>query len=393
VYFFPYKIDRPFSMPWATIGLIAANVFVFVLQILGGFESTVMFLGFRPNLAGLITWVSAMFLHGGLMHLLGNMYFLWLFGSMVEDALGRTRYLAIYFAGGAAASLLHAVMVVAFMPALRDIPMVGASGAVAAIMGVAAMRFYATKLRVAYMIFFRFGTFAIPSAVGIGLWLAGQVLDGMVGIAVGGSGVANWAHVGGLVFGLAYAGLSGDLKAASREYLAEEADRLSAGATQHAAAAKFAELAESDPSNPEWHRKRARALANAEPPSLDAAREEYAAAYALAVGSRDMSAAFDIHAEAFVLCGSVARTSQELLALAAEAEHRFEPAEASRLYGMVLDFYGETPSAEKATFGLAHMQLRLQQHQLARETWARFVARYPYSDFIAFADAEFTRAT
>ncbi|MDO8880227.1 MAG: rhomboid family intramembrane serine protease [Coriobacteriia bacterium] len=387
----PYRIDRAFKMPWATIGLIVLNTVVFSFSVSIGLEWTIATLGFRMGPWAPLTWLSASFLHADPLHLLGNMYFLWLFGSIVEDALGPRRLVAVYIVGGLVAAISHGVVMLAFVPGAADIPMIGASGALAAIMGLFAVRFYRTKIRVGYFVWFvamiRYGTFAISSVAGVVLWFARDVVSGLIGIGLGAAGgVANWAHLGGVVFGVAIGLLSGQIRSASTEYLADDAHMYAATGTHEIAAAKYAELAEQDPQNPEWRRRKARELANAIAAAPGSASAEYGHAIRLYVQGRRMPEALDTFIEADGRLGTLALDHPLLLALAAEAERRSDWPTAERLYLHVADERGGTPAAEKAVFRLAHVYLGMEDRERAQATWEHFGDLHPSSEWMAFAD-------
>ena len=143
---------------------------------------------------------SSMFLHGGWIHLLGNLWILWIFGDNVEDRLGHGRFLALYIGAGIAAALLHIVT-----NAHSAVPTIGASGAIAGVMG-AYFRFY-PQARVETIIppFFFGPTFVLPAVLFLGWWFLLQFFNGALSLGMRGpgfSGVAWWAHVGGFVFGV-----------------------------------------------------------------------------------------------------------------------------------------------------------------------------------------------
>lgn len=390
-FIFPFRIDRPFRMPWATVSLIAVNVLMFVLSAILGLEWTINTLGFRMNLWAPVTWLSASFLHADVFHIAGNMYFLWLFCSVVEDALGPWRTVGVYLAGGFASAITHGLVMLAFVPGGAQIPMIGASGALAAIMGLFAVRFYKTKIRVAYFIWIlfmiRYGTFAITSMVGIALWFARDILDGVLGIALGMTGgVANWAHLGGVAFGVALGFLSGQVRSASTEYLAEDARQLAAGGTHEVAAAKYAALAENDPGNPEWRRRKARELASSGRSDPEAIRGEFLQALQAMVRGRQLAEALDTFIEADGMVGTAGLDHSTLLAVAAEAERRPDWPCAERLYMRVIEERGGTPAAEKALFRLAHVYLGMGARDRAAMTWGAFTDLHPDSEWNAFAD-------
>lgn len=150
--------------------------------------------GLPPELERLPPWmtlITSMFLHGGLMHLIGNMVFLWVLGDNVEDALGHLRYLVFYVVTGIAAALSHAVI----EPA-SQVPMIGASGAISGVMG--AYLVLHPRARIATLVF-RF-IVHLPAFVVLGLWIGFQFVSVAMADASQ-SGVAVWAHIGGFIAG------------------------------------------------------------------------------------------------------------------------------------------------------------------------------------------------
>jgi rhomboid family protein len=144
--------------------------------------------------------LSSMFLHAGWLHLLGNMLFLWIFGDNVEDALGRVGYLGFYLLGGIAAGALQFVLA-----PNSTIPNVGASGAIAAVLGAYIVLYPRARI-VTAVFFFLIALIELPAVVVLGLWFALQLFQGVSALGTDvNSGVAFWAHVGGFVFGVAVA--------------------------------------------------------------------------------------------------------------------------------------------------------------------------------------------
>jgi membrane associated rhomboid family serine protease len=188
--------------------LMAANVGVFLMYAFGPkYEQIVMSYGMIPSHMSLKTLITSQFLHANVLHLLGNMVFLWICGDNVEDRLGHIRYLLFYLAGGAFAGLAHAWMV---GPGAAAIPTIGASGSIACILGAYVVLFPGSRIRFFYfswLIFFPYmGTFTLPSFLAIGFWFVEQVLLGVV-TKGGPTGVAYMAHVGGFVFGVVIVGI------------------------------------------------------------------------------------------------------------------------------------------------------------------------------------------
>ncbi len=204
-FFLPFGTDRPcWRRPYATYALIVLCAIVFAIQV-GAPESLPE--GFVPSEASLWDWFLAMFMHAGIMHLAGNMLFLWLFGSIAEDVLGPKLFLLFYFGGNLGATALDLAMGSVGPAEGLMIPRVGASGAIAGIMGLASVCFLRTKVRVwyAYGYYISWGsdTVEVPAPLFLGLWVGWEVLMGLLQAAteqVGGT--AHWAHVGGFGLGL-----------------------------------------------------------------------------------------------------------------------------------------------------------------------------------------------
>src|SRR3954452_6057089 len=153
---------------------------------------------FVPAHPSVLSYVTANFLHGSLMHLIGNMWFLWLAGFVLEDVWGRWVYSAFYLIAGAAALQFHA-----WSNAGSITPTLGASGAVAALMGAFLVRFPKMKIEMAWLFMFRLYRFKAAAYWLLPLWLAVEIFYGSLFGST--SGVAHWAHVGGFLFGAAAA--------------------------------------------------------------------------------------------------------------------------------------------------------------------------------------------
>ncbi|MBT6094650.1 MAG: rhomboid family intramembrane serine protease [Rhodospirillaceae bacterium] len=145
------------------------------------------------ELPGWATLISSMFLHGGLMHLVGNMLFLWVLGDNVEDAMGHARYVAFYLACGVVAALAHGLT-----DTTSEIPMIGASGAISGVIGAYLVLHPKASIKTLVWIFI----IELPAWVVLGIWAAFQVVSALMTTGGVGGGVAWWAHIGGLVAGL-----------------------------------------------------------------------------------------------------------------------------------------------------------------------------------------------
>jgi membrane associated rhomboid family serine protease len=190
------------TTPVVTIALIVLNVVVFIHELLlspAALRHFYFTAGLVPASFSWLALVTSMFVHGGYVHIGGNLLTLWIFGDNVEDRLGRTRYVLLYLASGVAASLMHI-----YTNAGSPVPTIGASGAIAGVMG-AYFRFYPNaKVETLVPPFFFGPYFVLPAALFLGFWFLLQFFNGFLSLAVGResfSGVAWWAHVGGFLFG------------------------------------------------------------------------------------------------------------------------------------------------------------------------------------------------
>lgn len=208
--------DEPRSraFPWVNLGLIAINVLVFFYELsLDQRGLQQLFFDWGVISQRLVDWLKApsgweepatvftsMFLHGGWLHLIGNMLYLWVFGDNVEDALGHVKYLLFYLVSGIGAV---AMQVAVDMDA--RIPMVGASGAISGVLGAYMFLYPTATVSVLVPFFWFFGFVPMPAVVLIGFWFLLQLFSGVASLgapAVGvEQGIAFWAHIGGFVTG------------------------------------------------------------------------------------------------------------------------------------------------------------------------------------------------
>lgn len=204
------------TTPVVNFALIGVNVLVFLFELSLGTElqKWIHVFGMVPErivyivfdapqyfYIALISLFSSMFLHGGFLHIIGNMLFLYIFGDNVEDALGHVRYLVFYLGCGIAASMAQLIV----HPGSR-IPTIGASGAIAGVMGAYFLLYPHSKVLTLIPIFFFFQVFEIPAVIFLGLWFLIQFFLGSFSIAgaSGSAGVAFWAHIGGFAVGAGY---------------------------------------------------------------------------------------------------------------------------------------------------------------------------------------------
>ncbi len=202
---FPIRDHNPSDrVPFVTYALIAVNVTVF-LSYVGLFNDPRALNMFFYEWAilparvvqggGYETLVTSLFLHGGFMHIIGNMLFLWIFGDNLEDLMGHWRFLLFYLACGIGAGLVH----VAMAP-YSTVPTVGASGAIAGVMGGYLLLFPRARIDILLIIVIFFRIFTIPAWVMLAVWFGMQFIGGLGADPMAG-GVAYWAHAGGFVIG------------------------------------------------------------------------------------------------------------------------------------------------------------------------------------------------
>ena len=192
--------------------LIGANIFVFVLEWLAGSNQEAIIYQFALIPANLTSSLSlgnigdiftSMFMHAGLAHIGGNMLYLWIFGDNVEDSMGSGKYLFFYLVGGIVASLTHV-----FTNPASQIPTVGASGAIAAVLGAYLVLYPRSRVLTFIPIGYFIRLTSVPASIVLGLWFILQLFNGVLSLGASDvGGVAFWAHIGGFVSGVILAKL------------------------------------------------------------------------------------------------------------------------------------------------------------------------------------------
>ena len=216
----PLKDENPIKItPYVTYALIAANILVFVYELslnsnqLDIFfhlfavvpqELTASFNGINAQgIPEVSTLITSQFIHAGFAHIAFNMLFLWIFGNNIEEQLGKAKFLLFYLSCGAIAVLAQW-----FFSAMSDIPSLGASGAIAGIMGAYIIKFPQARIVTLVPLGFFFPIFRIPAVYFLGFWFVEQALNGISSFEVNASvgmesgGVAYWAHAGGFIAGV-----------------------------------------------------------------------------------------------------------------------------------------------------------------------------------------------
>jgi membrane associated rhomboid family serine protease len=194
---------RPARVPVVTAGIVVVNVVVFVLELMRGDAFVTQWAAVPAQIVSGHHWITiltAMFMHGSWSHIIGNMIFLWAFAPEIEDAMGRGRYLVFYLVGGLVAMLAQVVA-----SPHSTVPNLGASGAIAAVMGAFIVTYPRDQIRTLLFIFVFARIRFIPAALLIGLWFISQLFHAGAVAQVQTGGVAYLAHIGGFIFGAATA--------------------------------------------------------------------------------------------------------------------------------------------------------------------------------------------
>jgi len=343
-------------------------------RLLSNLQSTAMHTvyrtyGYVPANSHLLSIFTSMFMHGGWFHLIGNMLFLWLAGGSLEDRWGRVFFPILYLVSGVVATLLHAAMHPQSM-----VPLVGASGAIAGLMGAFLIRLAATRIRFFYWIFIFRGTFYMPAYVALPLWLLQQFAVARSGET---GGVAVWAHIGGFMFGTIVAILIRltDLETkvlapavaktttwTASDRLAKALGKLDGGNTD-GAITDLEGLIKARPDDIEaraslitaYTRKEDRAAAGRESVKL-------VGAY---LRARDMDGALAAVVEHGQAYPDVPLAMRDMLALAAHREKLQQHAEAAGLYRDAIAAWPDDVLAPKALVGFGRLQ-----HQVFKESKA-----------------------
>ena len=380
----PFSTDRRGRRtPWVTYILIGLNVIAYCFT----GPSTYDRWGLVPNHPHFIALLTGIFIHVGLAHLFWNMVFLWLFGPHVEEALGWEAYLALYLGGGIAAGLLHMAIILLYAPKVV-VPLVGASGAISAIMAPFAIRFHRAQIRLFWLPGALFGStwgqLEVPAVAGVAVWILQNIGGGLYFLVnPQPGGTAYWAHIGGFVFGLVAAELTGLFRDGRQEYLLQDA-RTAAARGQEAldvAIRKYRQFLDRDPDNPLVRVELARLLAG---PDREEARREMLSAVRLLLKRTETAAAARCAADAEALGLTLPLTARERLRLAGALETAGDANTAITLLRALLSETPDAPEEEMARLKLGQL-LRERDPAEAALVVAAFLAKYPHSEWARLA--------
>jgi membrane associated rhomboid family serine protease len=368
---------------------VAANLLVFFNVVYGIPDPSDVYMryGFSPREPQLWTLLTSLFIHLNVWHLLWNMIYLWLFGSAIEDALEWWLFLPTYFACALAAHVVY--WLIAAM-AQWDNPSVGASGAIAGLLGLFAVRFYKTRIRFWWfpLYFFapQWGTFQVSCLWFIGFFVAWNLFGGIHDLAMHTRApVAYWAHLGGFGLGMVY-GLMVKLHTEGRsEYLLQEA-RAAMGKGQWMQVIEAAgKAAQREPDNVEAHILLARSYDVLRQPqrSLDHFKRALLASWK----EDDRARAQQIYLEAVRAHPTFCLKPREQLSLVADFLQSRDFMQAIGVLAKVVAYYPETPEAETALLRAGQIYLeRLNQPERALEMFDILLTRYPQTHWRTQAD-------
>jgi len=357
----PYRVKNPIKrFPAITVSIIAVNVIVYFFstdfssaeRFLGIKESVVKDYAFALGITSPLNFMSSIFLHGDLFHLLGNMLFLWVFGPPVEDRLGKVSYPIVYFTTGLAGALMQAIVDKAVTGHAQL--GIGASGCIMGIVGAYWFAFSWSKVCVFYWLWwFWHGVWEVQAIWIIGLFFLMDLAEGTLYSTVGISGgVANFAHLGGAAIGALMCMLMGVTRDSSE---VSEAKALQADVKQlsllplHSLQA----MLEQDPGNPEL----VRAII---PPALSMHRQDAIDKAFADAGTGLVEKAPSLVAHYLVELGGQVGLYRplHLLRLAGHLEQDGDHTRALHVYKLVADNYGDTSDAETAIFRMAQSYWR-----------------------------------
>ena len=392
-FFLPIATDRTTKRrPYVTYTLMGMNALVFIWVSLGDSSAIFQRFGFTPGGTQWFTPFTSMFIHAGILHLAGNMLFLWLFGCLIEDALGPAVLLIFYLGSQLGASILHLEMARLFTPDQLKMPVVGASGAIAGILGLAALRFYRTKVRVWYVAWYvllRTGVAAVSAWIFLSLWVGSEVTSGVLSLLRHQSGVAesslvaNWAHIGGFTFGALGALLLNLKQHGKREYLVTSATTGSQAPLGDAG--ELVLLARSSPEDGHLQHALAhqRERAGLRPQAVEA-YERSVAAFLLQGERQDATSAYD---DLVALSQGQGLSAEVHFDLACALADQAQPGKALKAFARVASLWPGTKEAELSLLRAAQLcQGPLRDPPGAIGFYSRLLAEYPYTEWRSFAE-------
>lgn len=382
------------GLPWMTLGIIGLNL---ILVVVTRYDMT-YYAQVYANTYGLVparlrpgSLLTSAFLHDGYVHLSLNMILLYCFGSRVERVMGRLEYFIFYLAACFAASLAHVAIVYASLPDFYGTrAVVGASGAVAAVMGVYAVRFH-RKI-------FRFAGTEFPALLIIMMWLVLQLVLGILGLyrdeilGLGLRQVGYWGHLGGFAFGVAVALIANMAVDGERQYLNEQAEANCAEGNYLEAVQNHESVLKYEPSNADSHAELARLWALLE--DRDESLRYYQIAIELYISRGREDRALDVAEEMTRFWPGGRLSAATRFRLATYLEETGESERAIEEFRSIAADEPKSVEAQMSLLKVGQLQLSaLGKPEDAAESLREFVQRYPDSEWLGFAKESLARAT
>lgn len=380
-------------LPVATLGIIALNVAVTILT----YRNQTFYADCYVQAYGLIpralrpgSLITATFLHDGYVHLGLNMLFLYIFGSAVERSMGRLEYVIFYIGACFASSLVHVGIVLGTLPPeFETRPMVGASGAIAGVMGIYAVRFHRRM--------FRFAGVEIPALLMVMGWLMLQIALGVLGLyrdsilGLGLKQVGYWSHLGGFGFGIAVALMANMALQGEREYLVSQAKKHESEDNLLEAVRNHETLLKHDPDNAHSHAELGRLWALLEERDESLRNYQIGVELFIAQGREDRATEAAEEMERFWPHTTLPAATR--FRLASYLEEAGDPAHATRVFHGIVEEDPQSAEAQMSLLKIAQLQMSSSQGRaVAVETLSDFLHRYPDSEWRSFAEEALTRA-
>ncbi len=388
----PYSSDRPpRNPPLAVVSLVLTHFVVFGLVALvmrvRGPNSPVVWYANLSLVPGALHWYSFLtyaFLHEDVFHLSANMLFLWVFGGSVEDALKWKRFVALYAAAAAVTGALQVAVTYILPGTDRMVPIVGASGAVSAIVGVFAVRFYRSRIRFIGL------PIQIPAILLLALVVVVEMAAALQQIVHDAGSqstlaAAHWAHIGGFFLGLAIAQATRQMSHARQEYLAADATREMEQGSTVSAARRWEAVLKAQPDNMEAEAELGKAWAALGDRHQSETRYRRAISGLVRNGSK--SEAARRYSEMTGFYPDAVLDPADLFAVASALEEQGSYAPAIAAFESLIRTAGQSREAEMSSLRTGMLYLnRLSSPRDAVTNLVRFIEQYPRSEWRSFAD-------
>ncbi|RJQ33081.1 MAG: rhomboid family intramembrane serine protease [Actinobacteria bacterium] len=393
---FPFLIHRSQKkIPYFTLSVVLINVALFVMLLFAkNIEAIYRAWGFLPNGNAWFTWLTYMFLHASppplinVSHLLGNMIIFIIFGSLLEDVLGAKKLAAVYFASGLVAALFFLIINIIFAPSATNIPMIGASGAIFGLLGIAMLRFKKNKISFCYgfwLIFpLFFSTFTVSAFWAILFYFGEQLILGFIQIQSGAvAGTAYWGHIGGFLAGLVAVHFLNLSKEAEVEFDEAKAGSTSKMGSFRLSAEQYDRLIDQQPNNPEFYSQAAQnwALSDNEEKAVSYYRKALDL-YILKGQAEPASQVCSMLQEFYPNYLFDAKILLKISNLCLK-QHKYETSMQS-LQKLIAN-YPDAKEAEIAYLRLAQVYEKMGNFELAQKSYQQFIEKFPASQWLEIA--------